>query len=101
MRKAIDFSYRLPPFLNFGTSICPLFRTLPHGPTGVHNREAIPLYMYTCTYSDGVLADESLQTAGAVADGKGGAVLHIGAGLAAVVAMVSACTGGINRVFSY
>ena len=43
------------------------------------------------THSDSVLADESLQTTRAIANGKGGAVLHIGAGLAAVVTVVGAC----------
>ena len=43
------------------------------------------------THSDSVLADESLQTTRAIANGKGCAVLHIGAGLAAVVTVVGAC----------
>jgi ammonia channel protein AmtB len=45
--------------------------------------------LYYVTYSNGVFADKSLQTTGAVADGKGGAILHIGARFAAVVAMVN------------
>ena len=48
------------------------------------------------THSDSVLADESLQTTRAIANGKGGAVLHIGAGLAAVVTVVGACNTKIN-----
>ena len=42
------------------------------------------------TYSDSVLANESLQAARAIADGKFGAILHIGAGLTAVIAIMDA-----------
>jgi hypothetical protein len=59
--------------------------------------------IYYVTYSDGVFADKSLQTTGAVADGKGGAILHIGARFAAVVAMVNSymyIIMGMNRVFN-
>ena len=58
-----------------------------HAVVSIYNKQM----GYSHTYSDGILADESLQTAGAVAGGKGGTVLYIGAGLAAVVAMVQAC----------
>ena len=43
------------------------------------------------SYGDSVRAEEARETATAIADGERGAILFVGGGLAAVVALVSSC----------